>query len=71
MFVVQTADMERLILSNSFLDELRSVPESQLSSRAAQCDRHLGHYTTLDVVNQSSLHSTVCGAPVAKHSGEL
>ncbi|TVY48027.1 Ent-kaurene oxidase [Lachnellula occidentalis] len=71
MYVVQTADTERLILSNSFLDELRALPEAQLSSRAAQCDRHLGYHTTLDVVNQSSLHSDVCRAPLTKHSAPL
>ncbi|KAF4636465.1 hypothetical protein G7Y89_g1617 [Cudoniella acicularis] len=71
MFIVQTADMERLIISNKFLDELRALPEGHLSSKDAQCDRHLGSYTTLDVVKQSDLHSDVCRALLTKYLGTL
>ena len=41
MYVVQTADMERIILSSKYANELRALPESQLSSVDAQCERHL------------------------------
>jgi hypothetical protein len=59
MYVVQTADMERLILSTKYLNELRSVPPDQLSSIDAQCERHLAWWNALDVVKHSSLHADV------------
>ncbi|KAF3396875.1 Cytochrome P450 monooxygenase paxP [Talaromyces pinophilus] len=59
MYKVQTADMERLILSTKYLNELRSVPGDVLSSVDAQCERHLAWWTTLDVVKNSSLHTDV------------
>lgn len=59
MYKVQTADMERLILSAKYLNELRSVSGDILSSVDAQCERHLAWWTTLDVVKNSSLHTDV------------
>ncbi|KAI0425479.1 cytochrome P450 [Xylaria sp. FL1042] len=60
MFVVQTTDMERLILSPKYAPELRMVPESTLSTRQAMCERHLGRYTGIDIVLTSTLQSDVC-----------
>ncbi|KAF7957529.1 hypothetical protein EAE96_003106 [Botrytis aclada] len=69
MFVVQAADMERLTLSNEYIDELRSLPEDHLSSKDAQCERHLASYTTMDVVKQSDLNADVCRAPLSHNLG--
>lgn len=59
MYKVQTADMERLILSAKYLNELRSVARDILSIVDAQCERHLAWWNTLDVVKHSSLHTDV------------
>ncbi|KAL1637022.1 hypothetical protein SLS58_009461 [Diplodia intermedia] len=38
MFKVQTADMERIVLSNKYVDEIRTAPESVLSVRAGMTE---------------------------------
>lgn len=67
MFVVQTADMERVILSNKYADELRSRPSTELSSKDAQCDRHLAWWNTMDVVKKSDLHVNVSKTQLNQH----
>ena len=71
MFRVQTCDMERLIISNRFAEELRSLPVTDLSSKDAQCDRHLAWYNYMDVVKQSDLHADVCKVQLVRHLGRF
>ena len=70
-YIVQTADMERIILSNKYIDELRSLPASVLDNVAAQCDRHLAWWNTLDVVKHSNLHADVCRNQLNNNLGKL
>lgn len=60
LFLVQTSDLPRLVLSTKYLEELRSLPESIISHRESVCDRFLGFWTGLDVVRQSRLHNEIC-----------
>lgn len=69
MYVVQTADMERIILSSRSANELRALPESQLSSVDAQCERHLAWWNTLDVVRNSNLHVDVSRVQLNQNLG--
>jgi len=69
MYVVQTADMERIILSSRYANELRGLPESQLSSVDAQCERHLAWWNTLDVVRNSKLHVDVSRVQLNQNLG--
>ena len=69
MFVIQTADMERVIISNKYIEELRGLPESHLSSKIAQCERHMAWYNSMDVVKQSELHADVCRVQLMQHLG--
>jgi len=69
MYVVQTADMERIILSRKYANELRALPESQLSSVDAQCERHLAWWNTLDVVRNSKLHVDVSRVQLNQNLG--
>lgn len=69
MYVVQTADMGRIILSSRYANELRSLPESQLSSVDAQCERHLAWWNTLDVVRNSRLHVDVSRVQLNQNLG--
>jgi hypothetical protein len=62
--------MERIVLSNKYINELRNLPESHLSVKDAVCDRHLGWYTTLDVIKQSNLHSDVCRVQLTQNIGK-
>ncbi|MCJ1250222.1 hypothetical protein MMC30_007448 [Trapelia coarctata] len=60
MFLVQTSDLPRIVLSAKYLEELRGLPESRISHRESVCDRFLGYWTGLDVVRQSQLHNEIC-----------
>ena len=59
-FVVQTQDMERLVIAPKFLPELRMLPESKLSHSLSLVEKHLGYYSGVDVILQSRQHSDVC-----------
>jgi hypothetical protein len=61
--------MERIIISNKYIDELRNLPSSTLDHISAQCDRHLAWWNTLDVVKHSNLHSEVCRVQLNQNLG--
>ncbi len=69
MFKIQTADMERVVLSIKYCDELRSLPETQLSLRIAMSERHLGQYTTVDTILESHLQNEVCRVQLTQTLG--
>jgi hypothetical protein len=69
MYLIQTADMERVVLSNKFVAELQGAPETVLSTREAMCERHLGRYTSLDVVRLSHLQNDVCRVQLTQNLG--
>ncbi|KAL0262789.1 hypothetical protein SLS55_001762 [Diplodia seriata] len=88
MFKVQTADMERIVLSNKYVDEIRTAPESVLSVRAGMTEvhfprsvlpshlltsrkRHLGAYSTLDIIQTSHLQNDVCKAQLTQNLNKL
>ncbi|CAG8971545.1 hypothetical protein HYALB_00005441 [Hymenoscyphus albidus] len=71
IYVVQTADMERIILSSKYADELRAYPKEVLSSVDTQCERHLASWNTLDVVKKSDLHVDVCRVQLNQHLGRM
>jgi hypothetical protein len=60
MFRVQTNDMERLIISTSFIPELSRLPEETLSVAAGISVRHLGKYTALDFVDHNTIQVDAC-----------
>ncbi len=60
MYWVQTGDMERLVLSVRFLDELRKLSTSVLDSRTAVVERNLGWYNRVDIILKSTTHVDVC-----------
>ena len=69
MFMVQTADMKRIVLSNKYLEELRSLSETQLSLRRAMSERHFGQYTTVDTILESHLQNSVCRVQLTQSLG--
>ncbi|KAI0409324.1 cytochrome P450 [Xylaria palmicola] len=71
MFMVQTADMERVVVSARYVDELRAAPESVLSLREAMSQRHLGEFTTLDVILTSHLQNDVCKTQLTQNLSGL
>lgn len=63
--------MERVILSNRFVNELRSLPEEVLSLRKAMSERHFGEYTTLNIIQLSHLQNDVCRQQLQQNLGML
>ena len=59
-FLVQTQDMERLVVAPKFLSELRMLPDSKLSHSAALVEKNLGFYSSVDTILESHQHSDVC-----------
>ncbi|KAF7854678.1 hypothetical protein EAF04_010247 [Stromatinia cepivora] len=66
-FIVQTEDMERLILPPKFLVELRMLPETKLNQSTALVERWLGHYSGVDIILKSRHHSDVCRAQLTQN----
>lgn len=69
MFWIQTGDMERLVLSNHYLDELRRLPDSYLDSKQAVVERNLGWYNRVDVILKSTAHVDVCRTQLVQNLG--
>ncbi|CAD6451447.1 523ff31b-83c7-4f83-86e0-be06ec8d3804 [Sclerotinia trifoliorum] len=70
-FIVQTEDMERLILPPKFLAELRMLPETKLNQSIALVERWLGHYSGVDIVLKSRHHSHVCRVQLTQNLPEF
>ena len=71
MFLVQTSDLPRIVLSPKHLEELRSLPETILSHRESVVDRFLGYWTGLDAVRQSTLHNEICQTTLVRNLPSL
>lgn len=69
MYLIQTGDMERLVVSNSFVDELRKLPDSYLDSRLAVVERNLGWYNGVDIILESTTHVDVCRTKLVQELG--
>ena len=69
MFWIQTGDMERLVLSNRYLDELRRLPDTFLDSKLAVVERNLGWYNRVDIILKSTAHVDVCRTQLVQNLG--
>lgn len=68
MFLVQTLNVERVVLSPKYVDEInKSVPEDALDMADGLSERLLSAQTNLDVVFQSPLHIDVCKAQLTQN----
>lgn len=64
---VQTGDMDRLVLSNHYLDELRKLPDSIIDSKQAVVERNLGWYNRVDIILKSTAHVDVCRSQLVQN----
>lgn len=69
VFWIQTGDMERLVLSNRYLDELRRLPDTCLDSKQAVVERNLGWYNRVDIILKSSTHVDICRTQLVQNLG--
>ena len=69
MFWIQTGDMDRLVLSNHYLNELRKFPSAIVDSKQAVVERNLGWYNRVDVILKSSTHVEICRNQLVQNLG--
>lgn len=68
MFLVQTLNVDRVVLSPKYVDEInKSVPENALDMADGLSERLLSSQTNLDVVFRSPLHIDVCKAQLTQN----
>ena len=70
IYWIQTGDMDRLVLSNKYLDELRRLPNSHLDSKEAVVERNLGWYNRVNIILRSSTHVDICRTKLVQHLGK-
>lgn len=71
MYWIQTGDMDRLVISNQYVDELRRLPDSYLDSKIAVVERNLGWYNHVDIILKSTAHVNVCRHQLVQNLGKV
>lgn len=69
MYWIQTGDMDRLVVSNRYIDELRKLSNDYLDSKAAVVERNLGWYNGVDIILKSTAHVDVCHNQLVQNLG--
>ncbi|CAF9916908.1 MAG: hypothetical protein ALECFALPRED_010907 [Alectoria fallacina] len=69
MFKLSGQDM--VILPTKFVDELRNVPENEISSIKANTDNFQGVYSATSILTESNLHSVVLQTKLTPKLGPL
>lgn len=59
MFKVRRNDADILVVSNKYVDELRNMPDRQISATKAHVANLLGRYSTTRILLESDLHTRV------------
>ncbi|KAI1454028.1 cytochrome P450 monooxygenase [Annulohypoxylon moriforme] len=59
MFKVRRNDADILVISNKHIDQLRNLPDQQISAIRAHIKNLLGHYSTTLILLESDLHTQV------------
>ena len=70
IYWIQTGDMERLVVSNRYLNELRKLPDAYLDSKQAVVERNLGWYNGVDIILKSTTHVDVCRTQLVQNLSE-
>lgn len=67
--MIHTCDNERLVIPDKFVEELKNLPDTQLSFKEELLDRFLGKYTKLDAVRGTNIHRDVVRFQLTKKLG--
>ncbi|KAF2015074.1 cytochrome P450 [Aaosphaeria arxii CBS 175.79] len=70
-YVIHTCDNERLVIPDRFIEELKNLPETQLSFKEELLDRFMGKYTKLDAVRGTNIHRDIVRFQLTKSLGNL
>ncbi|KAF2198556.1 cytochrome P450 monooxygenase [Delitschia confertaspora ATCC 74209] len=69
IFIVRRNDADILVLSNKYLDEIRLLPNTVLSSVASQVNNLVGKYTYASIMLESNLHTRVLQSQLTPNLG--
>lgn len=67
--MIHTCDNERLVIPDRFIEELKNLPDTQLSFKEELLDRFMGTYTKLDAVRGTNLHRDIVRFQLTKNLG--
>ncbi|KAI1410582.1 cytochrome P450 [Hypoxylon sp. FL1857] len=70
-YVIHTCDNERLVIPDRFVEELKNLPDTQLSFKEELLDRFMGKYTKLDAVRRTNIHRDVVRFQLTKGLGKF
>ncbi|KAI1359992.1 cytochrome P450 [Xylaria arbuscula] len=70
-YVIHTCDNERLVIPDRFIEELKNLPDTQLSFKEELLDRFMGKYTKLDAVRGTNIHRDIVRNQLTKNLGSL
>jgi hypothetical protein len=68
-YVIHTCDNERLVIPDIFIEELKNLPDTQLSFKEELLDRFMGKYTKLDAVRGTNIHRDIVRFQLTKNLG--
>ncbi|KAI1758253.1 cytochrome P450 [Xylaria castorea] len=68
-YVIHTCDNERLVIPDRFIEELKNLPDTQLSFKEELLDRFMGKYTKLDAVRGTTIHRDIIRFQLTKNLG--
>ncbi|OCL14250.1 putative cytochrome P450 [Glonium stellatum] len=70
MFVVRRMDTDMLIISNKYIEELRTIPHSKLGAIDA-LQKNMGKFTTTEIALDGDLHIRVLQAKLTPNLGKI
>ncbi|KAK8092856.1 cytochrome P450 [Apiospora kogelbergensis] len=66
-YIIQTCDNERLVIPDKYIEELKNLPDSQLSFKEELLERFMGKYTKLDAVRGTNIHRDIVRQQLTKN----
>ncbi|KAI9847160.1 MAG: hypothetical protein M1837_003022 [Sclerophora amabilis] len=71
MFKVVRNDSDILVISNKYVDELRSLPDAKISAIRAHIKNLLGKYSTTNILLESDLHTKMLQTKLTPNLGSF
>ncbi|PSR83629.1 cytochrome P450 [Coniella lustricola] len=66
-YVIHTCDNERIVVPDKFIEELKNLPDTQLSFKEELLDRFMGKYTKLNAVRGTNVHRNIVRFQLTKN----
>lgn len=71
MFKIWRNDGELLVISNKHVDQIRSLPEEEVSGMAAHVKNIAGRYTNTTILQEGDLHTRVIQQMLTPHLSSI